>query len=98
MPVNRTGRSHDRDRSTNVFAMDDIKFMTGYHVEPVVASEIATARRSDAHGSTNRPSSEEGHGRDGETDTPEGSRSSRGRGDRPRRGESPARTPRSSSS
>lgn len=24
---------------TNVFAMDDIKFMTGYHVEPVVASE-----------------------------------------------------------
>jgi len=26
---------------TNVFAMDDIKFMTGYNVEPVVASEIA---------------------------------------------------------
>ncbi len=26
---------------TNVFAMDDIKFMTGYTVEPVVASEIA---------------------------------------------------------
>src|SRR3979409_2096305 len=25
---------------TNVFAMDDIKFMTGYAVEPVVASEI----------------------------------------------------------
>src|SRR5919202_6693094 len=24
---------------TNVFAMDDIKFMTGYNVEPVVASE-----------------------------------------------------------
>jgi len=26
---------------TNVFAMDDIKFMTGYNVEPVVASESA---------------------------------------------------------
>jgi type IV pilus assembly protein PilB len=28
---------------TNVFAMDDIKFMTGYNVEPVVASEAAVA-------------------------------------------------------
>ena len=28
---------------TNVFAMDDIKFMTGYNVEPVVASETAIA-------------------------------------------------------
>ena len=26
---------------TNVFAMDDIKFMTGFTVEPVVASETA---------------------------------------------------------
>src|SRR5918999_5690694 len=26
---------------TNVFAMDDIRFMTGYNMEPVVASEIA---------------------------------------------------------
>src|SRR3954451_21160501 len=26
---------------TNVFVMDDIKFMTGYTVEPVVASEVA---------------------------------------------------------
>jgi type IV pilus assembly protein PilB len=24
---------------TNVFAMDDIKFMTGFNIEPVVASE-----------------------------------------------------------
>jgi len=30
------------DRPTNVFAMDDIKFMTGYNVEPVV-------RRSRGH-------------------------------------------------
>ena len=29
---------------TNVFAIDDIKFMTGYNVEPVVASETARAR------------------------------------------------------
>jgi type IV pilus assembly protein PilB len=28
---------------TNVFAMDDIKFMTGYNVEPVVASEVGVA-------------------------------------------------------
>ena len=47
---------------TNVFAMDDIKFMTGYNVEPVVASETAvldaisryyaapTARSRDAGG------------------------------------------------
>jgi len=28
---------------TNVFAMDDIKFMTGYNVEPVVASELEVA-------------------------------------------------------
>jgi type IV pilus assembly protein PilB len=28
---------------TNVFAMDDIKFMTGYNIEPVVASETALA-------------------------------------------------------
>ncbi len=33
---------------TNVFAMDDIKFMTGYNVEPVVASEIALRKRSTA--------------------------------------------------
>jgi type IV pilus assembly protein PilB len=28
---------------TNVFAMDDVKFMTGFNVEPVVASEVAIA-------------------------------------------------------
>jgi type IV pilus assembly protein PilB len=30
---------------TNVFAMDDIKFMTGFNVEPVVASETAISTR-----------------------------------------------------
>src|ERR1700726_2173077 len=32
---------------TNVFAMDDIKFMTGFNVEPVVASESAIAAAID---------------------------------------------------
>src|SRR5689334_15406123 len=34
---------------TNVFAMDDIKFMTGYNVEPVVASETAVADAIQKH-------------------------------------------------
>ncbi|HUO85030.1 MAG TPA: type IV-A pilus assembly ATPase PilB, partial [Thermoanaerobaculia bacterium] len=42
LPVNKTGATITIAMSdpTNVFAMDDIKFMTGYNVEPVVASEI----------------------------------------------------------
>jgi len=34
---------------TNVFAMDDIKFMTGYNVEPVVASETAIMEAIDKY-------------------------------------------------
>jgi len=43
MPVSRTGATLTIAMMdpTNVFAMDDIKFMTGYNVEPVVASEVA---------------------------------------------------------
>jgi type IV pilus assembly protein PilB len=43
LPVNRTGATLTIAMAdpTNVFAMDDIRFMTGYTVEPVVASEIA---------------------------------------------------------
>lgn len=38
---------------TNVFAMDDVKFMTGYKVEPVVASETAIRAAIDRYyGST----------------------------------------------
>jgi type IV pilus assembly protein PilB len=38
---------------TNVFAMDDIKFMTGYNVEPVVASESSLRTAiDDYYGST----------------------------------------------
>ena len=42
LPVNKTGATITIAMAdpTNVFAMDDIKFMTGYNVEPVVASEI----------------------------------------------------------
>ena len=43
MPLSRAGATLTIAMTdpTNVFAMDDIKFMTGYNVEPVVASEIA---------------------------------------------------------
>jgi type IV pilus assembly protein PilB len=42
---------------TNVFAMDDVKFMTGYNVEPVVASEIAVLESIDKYyGAGNIPS------------------------------------------
>src|SRR5438874_5800145 len=34
---------------TNVFAMDDIKFMTGYNVEPVVASELGIKAAIDTY-------------------------------------------------
>ncbi|MEM7048269.1 MAG: type IV-A pilus assembly ATPase PilB [Acidobacteriota bacterium] len=38
---------------TNVFAMDDVKFMTGYRVEPVVTSEISLRAAIEEHyGST----------------------------------------------
>jgi len=42
IPVNKTGATITIAMAdpTNVFAMDDIKFMTGYNVEPVVASEL----------------------------------------------------------
>src|SRR5436190_19162561 len=43
IPLSRSGASLTIAMTdpTNVFAMDDIKFMTGSNVEPVVASEIA---------------------------------------------------------
>src|SRR6267143_1989742 len=42
LPVNKTGATITIAMAdpTNVFAMEDIKFMTGYNVEPVVASEL----------------------------------------------------------
>jgi type IV pilus assembly protein PilB len=43
IPISRAGATLTLAMTdpTNVFAMDDIKFMTGYNVEPVVASEGA---------------------------------------------------------
>src|SRR6476660_1934741 len=55
LPVNKTGATLTIAMSdpTNVFAMDDIKFMTGYNVEPVVASESSLRAAIDKYyGST----------------------------------------------
>jgi len=43
MPINRTGATITIAMvdPSNVFALDDIKFMTGYNVDPVVASEAS---------------------------------------------------------
>src|SRR5512140_1616522 len=51
LPVNKTGATLTIAMAdpTNVFAMDDIKFMTGYNVEPVVASELALQHAIDSH-------------------------------------------------
>ena len=43
---------------TNVFAMDDVKFMTGYNVEPVVASEIAVFDSIEKYYGAGTPASE----------------------------------------
>ena len=45
LPLSRSGATLTIAMTdpTNVFAMDDIKFMTGYNVEPVVASETGVA-------------------------------------------------------
>ncbi len=55
LPVAKTGAKLTIAMAdpTNVFAMDDIKFMTGYTVEPVVASDTALREAiDDYHGST----------------------------------------------
>ena len=51
LPVNKTGATLTIAMAdpTNVFALDDIKFMTGYNVEPVVASEMALQSAIDRH-------------------------------------------------
>ncbi len=55
LPLSRSGATLTIAMAdpTNVFAMDDIKFMTGYNVEPVVASEAALEEAIDHYyGST----------------------------------------------
>jgi len=56
LPVNKTGATLTiaMGDPTNVFAMDDIKFMTGYNVEPVVASESTLRKVIDKHYGTPR--------------------------------------------
>jgi type IV pilus assembly protein PilB len=51
LPVSRNGATLTVAMvdPTNVFAMDDIKFMTGYNVEPVVASEVAMKEAIDKY-------------------------------------------------
>ena len=48
LPVARTGRRLvvAMSNPTNIFAIDDIKFITGYEVEPHVATEPASSGRS----------------------------------------------------
>ena len=55
LPLSRVGASLTIAMvdPTNVFAMDDIKFMTGFNIEPVVASETAIMEGVDkAYGSS----------------------------------------------
>jgi type IV pilus assembly protein PilB len=56
MPLTRTGATLTIAMvdPTNVFAMDDIKFMTGYNVEPVVASETAILEAIEEHYGTSK--------------------------------------------
>ena len=59
LPLSRVGASLTIAMvdPTNVFAMDDIKFMTGFNIEPVVASESAIMEAIDkAYGGTQQES------------------------------------------
>jgi len=51
LPLSRVGSSLTLAMvdPTNVFAMDDIKFMTGFNIEPVVASEAAITEAIKKH-------------------------------------------------
>jgi type IV pilus assembly protein PilB len=46
LPISRIGTTLTLAMAdpTNVYAMDDIKFVTGYNIEPVVASEVSVLR------------------------------------------------------
>jgi type IV pilus assembly protein PilB len=61
LPLSRVGASLTIAMvdPTNVFAMDDIKFMTGFNIEPVVASESSILQGIDTAYGASEPSSEE---------------------------------------
>jgi type IV pilus assembly protein PilB len=56
LPLSRSGATLTIAMAdpTNVFAMDDIKFMTGYNVEPVVASETSLEEAIDKYYGSSR--------------------------------------------
>jgi type IV pilus assembly protein PilB len=59
LPLSRSGATLTIAMTdpTNVFAMDDIKFMTGYNVEPVVTSEVAMLDAIQKYYSVGKPGS-----------------------------------------
>lgn len=61
IPVNRAGASLIIAMSdpSNIFAMDDIKFLTGYNIETVVASEMAIRDAVERYYAPKGPSLEE---------------------------------------
>jgi type IV pilus assembly protein PilB len=61
IPVNRAGASLIIAMSdpSNIFAMDDIKFLTGYNIETVVASEMAIREAIERYHAPKGPSLEE---------------------------------------
>jgi len=61
IPVNRAGASLIIAMSdpSNIFAMDDIKFLTGYNIETVVSSEMAIREAIERYFAAKGPSMEE---------------------------------------
>jgi type IV pilus assembly protein PilB len=61
IPVNRAGASLIIAMSdpSNIFAMDDIKFLTGYNIETVVASEMAIREAIERYHAPQGPSLDE---------------------------------------
>src|ERR1700722_6632024 len=61
IPVNRAGPSLIVAMSdpSNIFAVDDLKFLTGYNIEPVVASEVAIKEAIEHYYATKGPSYED---------------------------------------
>src|SRR5580700_2404492 len=61
IPVNRAGPALIVAMSdpSNIFAIDDLKFLSGYNIEPVVASEVAIKEAIEHYYATKGPSYED---------------------------------------
>jgi type IV pilus assembly protein PilB len=61
IPVNRAGPALIVAMSdpSNIFAIDDLKFLSGYNIEPVVASEVAIKEALEHYYATQGPSYED---------------------------------------